>query len=258
LAFTGQGKEDIMKNLQRYLQDVANARRHELLPYVFHSTNATVQTGPFAGTMLIPRYMWGDGDTAAKLMGVYEDELHDFIEQAIARDPDLVINVGSAEGYYSVGFARRLPNTRVIAVDVDPRAAGIVNDTGTANQLSNLQAMTQMVDHAWLEKQCQAPTKPLLIFDCEGAELELLDPVRVSTLSKCSVIVECHDCMNPVITDTLVSRFQATHDIQQVSQTYKDSYQFDFLNHLSDCDKWALVHEGRPSTMSWLYMVPKQ
>lgn len=247
-----------MKNLQRYLQDVANARRHELLPYIFHVTGAKVQTGPFAGTMLIPRYMWGDGDTAAKLMGVYEDELHGFVEQAIAQDPDLVINVGSAEGYYSVGFARRLPDTRVIAVDVDPRAAGIVKDTGTANQLSNLEAMTQMVDHAWLEKHCQEPAKSLLIFDCEGAELELLDPTKVKALSKCSVIVECHDCMNPVITDTLVSRFQLTHDIQQVSQTYKDSYQFDFLHHLSDCDKWALVHEGRPSTMSWLYMVPKQ
>jgi hypothetical protein len=60
------------------------------------------------------------------------------------------------------------------------------------------------------------------------------------------------------ITPTLLSRFESTHDIQSVSQTYKDSYQFEFLHHLSDCDKWALVHEGRPSTMSWLYMVPKQ
>jgi hypothetical protein len=247
-----------MRNLQRYLQDVANARRHELLPYVFYMTGAKVQSGPFAGTMLIPRYMWGDGDTAAKLMGVYEDELHDFVEQAIAQDPDLVINVGSAEGYYSVGFARRLPNTKVIAVDVDLRAAGIVKDTGAANQLLNLEAITQLVDHAWLEQYCQTSGNPLLIFDCEGAELELLDPTKVNALSKCSVIVECHDCMNPVITDTLVYRFQSTHDIQQVSQTYKDSYQFDFLHQLSDCDKWALVHEGRPSAMSWLYMIPKQ
>jgi hypothetical protein len=83
-----------MKNLQRYLQDVANARRQELLPYMFHVTGAKVQTGPFQGTTLIPRYMWGDGDTAAKLMGVYEDELHGFVEQAIAHKPDVVINVG--------------------------------------------------------------------------------------------------------------------------------------------------------------------
>jgi len=247
-----------MRNLQRYLQDVANARRQELLPYMFHVTDAQVQTGPFAGITLIPRYMWGDGDTAAKLMGVYEDELHDFVEQAIKQDPDTVINVGCAEGYYSVGFAKRLPKAKVLAVDIDLRAALIVRDTASANQLTNLEAVTYTVDHSWLEQKCQPTTNPLLVFDCEGAELDLLDPVKVPSLTKCSIMVECHDCMNLPITSTLLSRFGSTHDIQQVSQTYKDSYQFEFLKHLSDCDKWALVHEGRPSTMSWLYMVPKQ
>ena len=246
-----------MKNLQRYLQDVANARRQELLPYMFHVTEAKVQTGPFKGIVLIPQYMWGDGDTAAKLMGVYEDELHDFIEAAIAQQPDIIINVGCAEGYYSIGLASRLPDAKVIAVDVDSRSASIVKDTAQANQLKNLSAITHLVDHQWLEQQCQDKNNPLLVFDCEGAELELLDPTKVAALQKCSVIVECHDCMNPVITKTLVSRFEYTHNIEQVSQTTKDSYQFAFLQHLSDCDKWALVHEGRPSTMSWLYMVPK-
>lgn len=245
-------------NLQRYLQDVANARRAELLPYMFHVTQGQVQTGPFKGTTLLPRYMWGDGDTAAKLMGVYEDELHGFVEQAISNQPDAVINVGCAEGYYSVGFARRLPNVKVCAVDIEERATHIVWDTASANELKNLEAITAMVTHEWLESRCSDLTNPLLVFDCEGAELELLDPAKVSSLDHCSIIVECHDCMNPVITPTLIERFKSTHDIQSVSQTYKDSYQFDFLQHLSDCDKWALVHEGRPSTMSWLYMVPRR
>jgi hypothetical protein len=201
--------------------------------------------------------MWGDGDTAAKLMGVYEDELHNFIEAAVAQNPDAVINVGCAEGYYSIGLASRLPDATVIAVDVDVRSSSIVKDTAQANQLKNLSAITHLVDHQWLEQQCQDKHKPLLVFDCEGAELELLDPTKVAALQKCSVIVECHDCMNPVITKTLVSRFEHTHSIEQVFQTTKDSYQFEFLKNLSDCDKWALVHEGRPSTMSWLYMVPK-
>jgi predicted RNA methylase len=246
-----------MRNLQRYLQDVANARRQELLPYMFHVTGARVQSGPFKGIMIIPQYMWGDGDTAAKLLGVYEDELHNFIESAIAQKPDIVINVGCAEGYYSVGLASRLPATTVIAVDVDGRSANIVKNTAQANQLKNLSAITHLVDHKWLEQQCQDKHNPLLVFDCEGAELELLDSTKITALEKCSLLVECHDCMNPVITKTLVSRFEHTHNIEQVSQTTKDSYQFEFLQNLSDCDKWALVHEGRPSTMSWLYMVPK-
>ncbi|CAB4137900.1 hypothetical protein UFOVP328_124 [uncultured Caudovirales phage] len=245
-----------MKNLQRHLQDVANARRRELIPFVFSSTGATVQTGPFAGMFIVPHFMWGDGDVVGKLLGVYEDELHEFVEHAINNKPDSVINVGCAEGYYSVGFARRLPDTPVLAVDVEPASAVIVNENATNNSLSNVTAVTQLVDTAWLESTCSLLTNPLLIFDCEGAELALLDPVQVPALKHCSILVECHDCIIPNITQDLIQRFSSTHKIQSADQTTKDAYQFEFLKGLSDCDKWALVHEGRPSTMTWLYMVP--
>lgn len=247
-----------MQNLQRYLQEIANVRRSELLPYVFTKTEGRVQTGPFKGMAIIPRYMWGDGDTAAKLMGVYEDELHDYVEHAIASAPDAVINVGSAEGYYSIGFATRLPNTPVLSVDVDGRAAGIVKDNASANGLTNVTTINQLVDHQWLRDYCAKYEKPLLVFDCEGAELELLDPNAVPGLKNCSMLVECHDCAIPGIIDTLKSRFQESHVISAAAQKYKDPYQFSWCDGLSDCDKWALVHEGRPSTMTWLYMVPKR
>lgn len=247
-----------MQNLQRYLQDIANARRSELLPYVFAKTNGQVQTGPFQGMTIIPRYMWGDGDTAAKLMGIYEDELHAYVEQAVSQIPDAVINVGSAEGYYSIGFAGRLPKTAILAVDVDSRAAAIVNDNAAANGLTNVTAITKMVDHQWLRDYCDEYENLLLVFDCEGAELELLDPSAVPGLKKCSILVECHDCAIPGITSALKSRFQDSHVISETAQQFKDPYQFSWCDSLSDCDKWALVHEGRPSTMTWLYMVPKQ
>jgi hypothetical protein len=247
-----------MKNLQRYLQQVADARRKELIPYVYTHTQGRVQTGPFQHMTIIPNTMWGDGDTVAKLLGLYEDELHEFVEHAVANNPDTVINVGCAEGYYSVGMARRLPTTQVFAVDMDARSRPIVSDNAVANGVTNVTASTETVDVQWLQDRCEKLKNPLLIFDCEGAELELLNPVAVPALAHASVLVECHDCIIPGITDTLSNRFNATHNIKYTEQTVKDSYQFEFLHPLSDCDKWALVHEGRPSTMTWLYMVPRQ
>jgi ribosomal protein L11 methylase PrmA len=246
-----------MKNLQRYLQDVANARRQELLPFVFAHTQGQVQTGPFKGVTLLPQYMWGDGDTAAKLLGVYENELHEFVESAVAAAPDAVINVGCAEGYYSIGLAHRLKTVSVLAVDVDARAAAIVQATAEANQLNNIAVVTQTVDAAWLQSKCSQSRLPFVVMDCEGAELELLSLDQVPALAHSLILVESHDCIDPSITSTLIERFRSSHTIQTVSQTVKDAYQFEFLHALSDCDKWALVHEGRPSTMSWLYMVPK-
>jgi hypothetical protein len=247
-----------MKNLQRYLQQVADARRRELLPYIYNHTQGRVQTGPFKGMLIVPNTMWGDGDTASKLLGLYENELHDFVNDAIASNPDTVINIGSAEGYYSVGMATCLPGSQVFAIDMDMRSMEVVNENVAANRLTNVSAINAVVDTLWLQEHCKDLVNPLLIFDCEGAELELLDPEKVPALTHASILVECHDCIISGITDTLTKRFQDTHTIKYTAQTVKDSYQFNFLSSLSDCDKWALVHEGRPSTMTWLYMVPKK
>lgn len=247
-----------MKNLQRYLQQVADARRKELIPYVYTHTFGKVQTGPFKDMIVTPKTMWGDGDTVGKILGLYENELHEFIEHAIVSKPDAVINVGCAEGYYSVGLAKRLPHTPVLAVDMDARSESAVKNNCAANKIKNVSTLTQCVDTAWLQHYCENQKQPLLVFDCEGAELDLLDPVRVPALAHCSMLVESHDCITAGITHSLVERFKHTHTIKLQEQTAKDPYQFDFLKVLSDCDKWALVHEGRPSTMTWLYMVPKK
>lgn len=244
-------------NLQRQLQDIANARRVELLPYIYQKTNGKVLTGPFAGMVIIPQTTWGDGDTAAKLLGVYEDELHEWIYDAVERKPDFVLNVGCAEGYYAVGMSRLLPNVAALAIDINPACSKVVGENIMANVINGLDVLIMDLTVDLLEDRLRLTENALVIMDCESQELALLDPVQAPSLRHCSVIVECHDCQVPGITETLIERFYQTHDIQQTKQQYKDPYQFDFLDNLSDCDKWALVHEGRPSSMTWLYMTPK-
>ena len=57
---------------------------------------------------------------------------------------------------------------------------------------------------------------------------------------------------------SLKSKVLSINSETSISQTTKDPYSFDFLKDLSDCDKWALVHEGRPSNTDWLYLVPNK
>jgi trans-aconitate methyltransferase len=49
------------------------------------------------------------------LLGCYEQPLQPFIEQAIEAQYSTILNIGCAEGYYAVGMARRMPQTRVMA-----------------------------------------------------------------------------------------------------------------------------------------------
>src|SRR5947207_8629242 len=74
-----------------------------------------IQAGPFAGMRYVAP---ATGRTILpKLLGSYETELHSIVEQVIAADHRVVINIGCAEGYYAVGLALRLPNSRVYAFD---------------------------------------------------------------------------------------------------------------------------------------------
>src|ERR671916_736294 len=61
----------------------------------------SVVAGPFAG----PAYPdWGIAHVdlfAPKLLGCYELELHEALKDAIAAAPDLVVNIGAADGYYA-------------------------------------------------------------------------------------------------------------------------------------------------------------
>jgi hypothetical protein len=245
------------QNSLQLLTEVANKRRLEILPQISMLVQNTVQTGPFKGMTIIPKASWGDGDTGAKWLGIYEDELHEYVEDAVTRGPDCVINIGCAEGYYIVGLIRRLPGVKGIAVDISPAAVSITSENAQVNGVDTIETVNQAVDPNWVEQQCALYQHPLLVVDCEGAEIDLLDPVKSPALSNASILVECHDCVIPGLTATLLNRFMETHDIKITDQKYKDPYQFNFLKSFSDCDKWALVHEGRPSSMNWLYMVPK-
>lgn len=247
-----------MTNLQQQLHQVANARRMEIIPYIYQQVNGKVHTGPFKGMTIVPKVTWGDGDIVAKLLGIYEDELHLFVKSIVSNNPDLVINVGCAEGYYAIGLARLLPNTEVIAVDINSDCAAICQENSDANSTTNTRVILQEVDTAWLSEHLAGRKRPAIVMDCEGAELDLLDFARVPELAQTTVLVESHDCITAGITEALTQRFQQTHTIFKKDQSFKDPYQFEFLKPFGDCDKWALVHEGRPSTMSWLYMTPKQ
>ena len=56
-------------------------RSQRLLPRIWQHTQGTVQTGPFEGMRLLEEVAWGDGDLCAKILGIYEDELHLEIER---------------------------------------------------------------------------------------------------------------------------------------------------------------------------------
>jgi hypothetical protein len=245
-----------------------------------------VLAGPFAG-MRYPRRR-GDIVHAAKLVGSYERELHDSLEALIARQPALVVNVGSGDGYYAVGLARRLPGTRVVAVDPDPlaqraaRATASLNGVGaqvrdavrvSASELGSLLAAAAepvagpaagsvegpapgSVAGPAAGAGLSAPPHALCVADCEGFEDDLLDPARAPALRCADLIVETHDFARPGVTARLASRFAATHRVVGLEVMVRDATDYPSLRALEPATASALLDEYRHMPQSWLVMTP--
>ena len=229
-------------------------RAIELAKTIRNITNGQVYTGPFKGLHLLPDYLWGDGDLSSKLLGLYESQLHSVIEDVISLNPDCVLNVGCAEGYYGLGFAKRL-ECEVHLIDVDFRYTDIVNRTAQLNNVTNYTFSTDSnIQH--FKNIVTNKNNPFIFMDCEGVEIHFLDLEVFAELSGVRILVETHDFNVPNCTETLIKRFSDTHYIHEIHSTPKNM-NLDIIYNFSDLDKMVLWNEWRPCEMCWLYMIPK-
>ncbi|MBS1300808.1 class I SAM-dependent methyltransferase [Loktanella sp. SALINAS62] len=209
-----------------------------------------VLSGPFKGLNYDTRATEGAG--AARLIGCYEASLAPVFETIVARAYPVVMDVGCAEGYYAVGLARRMPDTRVVAYDTDPAARAACADLAKRNDVAARVDVHGTVAHADFAR-C-ADEKTLILCDIEGAEAALLDPVSAPALAHADILVEVHDCFAPGLSAQIGARFAATHDVQSIGRAIDMSGLPDWMENLSDLDRLLTVWEWRMGPTPWLWM----
>jgi len=213
-----------------------------------------VLSGPFEGMKYLSEAVCSS--LTPKLLGSYEAELHDALNEIIATDYDSVVDIGCAEGFYAVGLAMRLPNAKVYAFDIDAHARELCKTLAEQNGVSARVSVAGECDHKGL--QVLTGSRVLVVCDCEGCELGLLDPELVPGLKESDLLVELHDMVDPSITPTLMSRFRPTHDITLIDATERDPSQFADLKKFSPATQRTAVAEFRDAQMQWAYMRAKK
>jgi ribosomal protein L11 methylase PrmA len=195
---------------------------------------------------------WGDGDIAAKLLGIYEQELHDDLFLFAQNQYDEIIDVGSAEGYYAVGSALLFKGTHVRAYDTDPLSQKVLRENSELNNVSEFVEPCGICEHSTLIERTN-DRRTLVILDCEGGEMTLLEKDSViNALKNSDLIVECHDFIHHNATGVLIQRLYDTHRIKIVYSGGRDPSSFPFLSHMPDSQRWLLINENRPTLMNWL------
>jgi SAM-dependent methyltransferase len=216
-----------------------------------------VASGPFQGMHYVQESH--GSRLLPKLIGSYESCLHTIIAELAAMQPAVVVDVGCAEGYYAVGLARLLPNAVVFAFDTDPAAQDACRRLAVLNGVDRRVMVGGYCGHAALS--ALRLDGAALICDCEGYELELLDPAVIPGLARAFILVELHDWLIPELSQTLYSRFAGTHNIDVIDEESPHPHCPTVLEGLDAADRLLALDEdrvfnGRRVPMQWAFLRP--
>lgn len=236
--------------LSQSLRLLAKWRSAMIVNTILKKDGPLVSAGPFKGMTYITA--GSEGSTSARLLGAYETALHPVIEDIVARGYEQVIDVGCAEGYYAVGLARRTPQARIIARDLNPDAREKCAELARANGVLHQIEIGGAMAHG--DFDICAHAKTLVICDIEGAEAQLLDPERATGLRAADILVEVHDCFVAGLSGQIALRFAASHDVQTLQRSAPAGLLPDWMNALSDLDRLLALWEWRIGPTPWLWM----
>ncbi len=214
-----------------------------------------VMEGPLKGLDFLTHS--AEGCHIAKLLGCYEQPLLPFIEQAIQTNYSTIINIGCAEGYYAVGMARYMPNTKVFAFDLNPKAQDICSGLAKKNSVSDQVSVGALF---MPENFADYANQKVLVFcDIEGGEKDLLNPSISPALKQMDLIVESHECLIPGITQLLIDRFKDSHDIVLIEDNGQRQLANspEWFNSLPHLDQLLATWEWRSGPTPWLVMKAK-
>ncbi len=217
--------------------------------------------GPFAGTA----YAIGAVNSASvpKLLGTYERELQVEVE-GLARVPWVrVIDVGAAEGYYAVGFARRVRGAEVLAYESDEHGRRLLQDNVRRNGVGRRVRILGECTRAELAARLAEPRLPTLaILDVEGAEADLLSETDPAHLARVTFLIEVHDFAScpggALIGARLRERLERTHDLRAIASAPRHKSEFPRrFWFVPPRNRGHAMDEYRPRTMEWIVARPR-
>ena len=229
--------------------------------YYVRWSRRIVQGGPFRGMRYTDQAFYSA--LPPKIAGSYEKELHPYLERIRQLHPDVLFDVGAAEGYYAIGALYAGWTDRVVAFELSAEARALLGRLAALNGVDSRRLSVHgacMTDN--LEEELASSVRPAVIMDIEGFEALVLDPLRVKHLARCHILVEYHDFVLPGLSDVLRRRLAATHEVEAIAQSVRS------LADLPCTDPWfarlpaavrvRVLRENRPMRdHGWLWFVPR-
>ena len=237
-------------------------RRVEISRKIFDVLNGTVKYGLFSGLKLLRESSWGgEADTGAKLLGLYEQEVLDFLSYS-SKKHEYLINLGAGDGYYTLGALNSRIVQKAYAYEISDHGSNLLREGAILNKLSEkLNLLGEAKHEFWSELPKEVVADSLLVVDIEGGEFDLFDVNTFNVFKNSTIVIEVHEWAyngSGRANERLVRDSSLTHDYKIVQTGSRDLSGIPEIVDYSDTDRWLICSEGRPMLMSWILLSPKK
>lgn len=256
-----------LRRAARYFTEaeIIERRRRRVSVRVAAARGHMVQGGFFRGLKLAPHAYWAEGDVAAKVFGLYEQEVQREMArlQAERRRP-LFVDVGGADGYFAVGAVVSGAFDHCVVFERSPRGRETIlrhvalNDaTGRVTILGEA-AETSFVAEIGRASGC-APEDMVILCDIEGGEFALFSDGVLEALRRAAIIIEIHDfdATQADARNALRARAGKRFGVRTIRTGGRDLSGIPDVAALSDLDRALLVSEGRAALGEWWVLTPR-
>jgi len=207
-----------------------------------------VRRGPFQGmeytSLTTHRHI------TQRLLGVYECELGQIVDEIIRHGCPQILDIGCAEGYYAVGFARAIQRATVLAFDTDPWARKACIALARHNGVAGRVDVRGFCSREWLLSH--APRGGLIMSDCEGFERILFNAGTAVHFAGVDLLVEIHNGP-PRRDDPMVLALDSTHVVTIVMSEKHDPARCPELNGWDETARKYAVSDMRQPWQGWFY-----
>lgn len=250
---------------KRYLLGPIDYHKRYLNKKVIEISNLKVMSGNYKGTYLINKSHWSKFDFASKLLGLYEQQIQNFIVE-IQKKKALknFINIGCGDGYHALGLIKNKFFEKSICYEISPEAREILRINLKENNIENNFIIHEEANLEKIKDDLKNINieETLFLIDIEGNEFKLLCSEDLNFINQGYLIIEDHNFM--INDDELKKKFYSNikkfFNFEIINNGSRNTFEIDndFLNNLNDDSRFLLVGEGRPKKMNWIFLSPKE
>lgn len=253
----------INKNIQKTgLSNFIDKKKNILGKKIEKLCKSKILYGPYSGTKIINSYGWSNIDFAAKYLGTYETQIQKkIIFMSKKFKLKNFVDLGAAEGYHIISALKKNYFSKGFAYEINKKSRDLLKKNSQANKIFNKISIFSNASFETLKKDLDKINQKQTIFlvDIEGDEFNLFNDEFCNYFSKCYFIIEEHkfNIKNKKKVNNFFKTIKKRFKVEIIKDISKDPFGFEILNEFSDDEKYLMMSEGRPQTMRWIILYPK-